>query len=196
LRLPKPSLFIQMEFCHSTLEDWLRQRNSRLFCTNELPPAATANKSDLTEAEALLRKAPWSHLKHAPVRWLFDQIISGVQYLHQNGVLHRDLKPANIFLMGPPLGCISERPCLLKHCAQLSLAMSNVIYSTDHLFCYHLLRPKIGDFGLSTIIPFAGTLSSTPKFDPPNCTAMSKSPSVSYCFVILIRKSTQSVLTN
>ncbi|BHF78462.1 Eukaryotic translation initiation factor 2-alpha kinase [Sparganum proliferum] len=176
LRLPKPSLFIQMDFCHSTLEDWLRQRNSQLLCTNELPTTATVAESGLSEAETLLRRAPWSRLRHAPVRWLFDQIVNGVQYLHQNGVLHRDLKPANVFLMGPPLSCISERPCLVKHCAQLPLAKSDVIYSTDHFFCYHLLRPKIGDFGLSTVIPPTSTLSATADFHPPGCTSLKALP--------------------
>jgi serine/threonine protein kinase len=66
-------LFIQMELCNpSTLADWIRQRN--LTCTTHEEPRA------------------------GPAIHIFSQLVSGIQHIHENGILHRDLKPANIFL--------------------------------------------------------------------------------------------------
>ncbi|KAF2656561.1 eukaryotic translation initiation factor 2-alpha kinase 2 [Lophiostoma macrostomum CBS 122681] len=67
---------------------------------------------------------------------LLVHILSGVEYLHSQGVVHRDLKPANIFLSlsasrVPPSGSIDLSTCL--HCPKREFLH---------------ITPRIGDFGL------------------------------------------------
>lgn len=64
-------LHIQMQLCPQTLRTWLNERNERLPL--------------LTDAQVELE--------------LFRQIVSGVEYIHGQGVVHRDLKPDNIFVV-------------------------------------------------------------------------------------------------
>ena len=41
-------------------------------------------------------------------RYIFDQVLEGVKYLHSNGIVHRDIKPENLL--------INPKDNLLKIC--------------------------------------------------------------------------------
>ncbi|RUS73257.1 hypothetical protein EGW08_018976, partial [Elysia chlorotica] len=69
------TLYIQMELCGLTLQEWLVDRNLE-FSTKGYDPKAMCVEN----------------------MHIFHQLLQGVQFIHTSGVIHRDLKPRNIFL--------------------------------------------------------------------------------------------------
>ncbi|XP_063239956.1 eukaryotic translation initiation factor 2-alpha kinase 1-like isoform X2 [Bacillus rossius redtenbacheri] len=64
-------LYIQMQLCDDTLQQWLARRNA----------AEGTGRADAGRALAVFR-----------------QVVSGVQYIHAKGIVHHDIKPSNVFV--------------------------------------------------------------------------------------------------
>ncbi|KAI9193153.1 kinase-like domain-containing protein [Polychytrium aggregatum] len=65
------TLFIQMELCSSTLQDWLVRRNAK------------SSQLDDVDQDECLR--------------IFTEVVEGLAYVHSQGCIHRDIKPKNIY---------------------------------------------------------------------------------------------------
>ncbi|KAG0261886.1 hypothetical protein BG011_000583 [Mortierella polycephala] len=117
------TLFIQMQLCQTTLQDYLVYRNER---PTIVPKKAAAelnrriskvdrfgilSSSSNTLADQKTQSTPGSPLQQtchkdlvdpAANQHIFRAIVEGVAYIHDQDMIHRDLKPSNIFLGMPP----------------------------------------------------------------------------------------------
>ncbi|KAJ2611876.1 hypothetical protein H4S08_002950 [Coemansia sp. RSA 1365] len=101
------TLFVQMQLCQTTLQEFLLHRNERIASSQKLA-ATTAQSKQATFCEKSSedeKDTPWCEASERellidPVMnvRLFRAIVEGVKYFHNRGVIHRDLKGANVFL--------------------------------------------------------------------------------------------------
>ncbi|KAF8932153.1 Eukaryotic translation initiation factor 2-alpha kinase [Haplosporangium gracile] len=116
------TLFIQMQLCQTTLQDYLVYRNERPVPITRKPTDHLTRKLSKKDRFGILATAsdptdqttqstPGSPLEQTCHKELVDQaanqhifraIVEGVAYIHDQDMIHRDLKPSNIFLGMPP----------------------------------------------------------------------------------------------
>lgn len=116
------TLFIQMQLCQTTLQDYLVYRNERPVPVTRKPTDQLTRKLSKKDRFGTLATAsdptdqtthstPGSPLQQTCHKELVDQaanqhifraIVEGVAYIHDQDMIHRDLKPSNIFLGMPP----------------------------------------------------------------------------------------------
>ncbi|KAF9107467.1 Eukaryotic translation initiation factor 2-alpha kinase [Mortierella sp. AM989] len=120
------TLFIQMQLCQTTLQDYLVYRNehpasisqsnsvesTRKFTKANIPgpisPGLSDQRTQSTPGSPLQQTCHKDLVDPAANRHIFRAIVEGVAYIHDQDMIHRDLKPGNIFL-GMPSGIEFQR---------------------------------------------------------------------------------------
>ncbi|KAG0006143.1 Eukaryotic translation initiation factor 2-alpha kinase [Modicella reniformis] len=109
------TLFIQMQLCQTTLQDYLVYRNERPMLIPRLPElnklrkasgfsilssssGSTDQKTHSASGSPLEQTCHKDLVDPAVNRHIFRAIVEGVAYIHDQDMIHRDLKPSNIFL--------------------------------------------------------------------------------------------------
>ena len=150
---PTITLFIQMALHPMSLSTYIQT-------TTPVPPpssSATATTEDLQHR----------HCHHTlPSLKILSTILSGVEYLHSQGILHRDLKPANIFLSFPSSTSGGGTIEVLSCCPECSFTKTP-----------RYLTPRIGDFGLvADLVTEVSTSSTTSSASTVPSSALTLSP--------------------
>ncbi|KAJ2849414.1 hypothetical protein J3B02_003799, partial [Coemansia erecta] len=87
------TLFVQMQLCQTTLQEFLAQRNMRIAEQMSKQHDKCLDDCDLWEMHK-----PFELIDPVLNVRLFRSIVEAVKYFHNRGVIHRDLKGANVFL--------------------------------------------------------------------------------------------------
>ncbi|KAI8609407.1 hypothetical protein BC830DRAFT_1150666 [Chytriomyces sp. MP71] len=144
------TLFIQMELCGSTLQQYLNRRNKAIF--NPQYGAVT---------EAVLEEA----VNNSFCIGIMRDISEGLAYIHKQGCIHRDIAPKNIFWVPYHVSGSASLHGSMDSLSRNPLSTSPLFdtdsfKSTESRFCClkSLDAPylrggfwKIGDFGLVAI---------------------------------------------
>lgn len=123
-------MYIQMELCRFTLDQYIKARNSFYFECLKSDHETILNRKlvlhDKTErtytipAERLFsfsNDKKTISLNPVELDMIFKGIVKGLHYIHEHGMIHRDLKPMNIFFhndLVPKIGdfgLVSEIKC-------------------------------------------------------------------------------------
>ncbi|CAO3563154.1 unnamed protein product [Mortierella alpina] len=140
------TLFIQMQLCQTTLQDYLVYRNERPAAVpkklhNELNKKLKDRKgisSASSLADHRTHSTPGSPLQQtchkdlvdpAANQHIFRAIVEGVAYIHDQDMIHRDLKPSNIFL-GMPAGTEHQRTQQQQQSDHTSILASSALPGT------------------------------------------------------------------
>lgn len=127
-------MYIQMELCRFTLDQYIKARNAFYFeCLEEVKRTKKFpkdrhklilhDKTDRSYSIPSERLFSWNaesgeiSLNPVELDSIFKGIVKGLHYIHENGMIHRDLKPMNIFFhndLSPKIGdfgLVSEIKC-------------------------------------------------------------------------------------
>lgn len=85
-------IYIQMELCEFTLEDYLFQRNM-LISEQQSVNETTIRIDKLVSIEPISNRYCINFKENMRI---FKGIVKGLHYIHEQGLMHRDLKPSNI----------------------------------------------------------------------------------------------------
>lgn len=127
-------MYIQMELCRFTLDQYIKARNAFYFeCLDVVKKTGgflkghhkliLHDKTDRSYSIPAERLFTWNQetgqisLNPVELDSIFKGIVKGLHYIHENGMIHRDLKPMNIFFhndLAPKIGdfgLVSEIKC-------------------------------------------------------------------------------------
>ncbi|KAJ3139131.1 Eukaryotic translation initiation factor 2-alpha kinase [Physocladia obscura] len=181
------TLFIQMELCGHTLQQYLNYRNKAIF---------SEKFGSLCESELI------DAINPSFCSSILKDMCSGLSYIHSQACIHRDIKPQNIYFV-PILSNSSSSlsPCDLKAAGPFdstnSLASSFKSAESRSVFLDDILCSpfksggtwKIGDFGLVTVSDSENEVLRADS--PPNATKSTQSSIIESVGANSLTKSSQ-----
>ncbi|GMS86148.1 hypothetical protein PENTCL1PPCAC_8323 [Pristionchus entomophagus] len=118
-------IYIQMEFCNESLEQWLTRHN------NEKPRDQNQIRS-----------------------W-FKQIVSAIKYIHEQNIIHRDLKPGNILVSSDEVVKICDlgiaTDCVLESESKTRTHIGTSLYMAPEQMFYYSEKVDVFSIGLVLI---------------------------------------------